>query len=79
MTGLKSVPLYARPQLSWSRESGGRVSAVVGVKNDPGVALEGVTLTLPLPTAVTSADLVATHGTVSFDQQSKVRVGGRGS
>ncbi|GJY73858.1 AP-3 complex subunit mu [Tanacetum coccineum] len=62
---LKNTPIYVKPQLS--SESGTcRVSVMVGIRNDPGKAIDSVVVQFQLPPCVSSANLTANHGTVNI-------------
>lgn len=62
---LKSTPIYVKPQLS---SDGGtcRISVMVGIRNDPGKAIDSITVEFQLPPCISSADLSSNHGTVNI-------------
>eukprot|EP00736_Rhodelphis_marinus_P005619 Rmarinus@m.25808 len=72
-----SPPIYLNPQISFNREHGrsGHLSIMVGrrhlvsLKDEKGKdrTLEGLTVTIPLPRAVTSVTLRPNVGTCEFD------------
>ncbi|CAN1219383.1 AP-3 complex subunit mu [Linum perenne] len=61
---LKSIPLYVKPQIT---SDGGscRISVMVGIRNDPGKAIDSISVQFQLPSCVLSADLTANHGVVN--------------
>ncbi|XP_057962625.1 AP-3 complex subunit mu isoform X2 [Malania oleifera] len=61
---LKSSPIYVKPQLI-SDAGTCRISILVGMRNDPGKAIDSVTLQFQLPRCVLSAELTSNHGTVN--------------
>jgi AP-3 complex subunit mu len=42
------------------------MSALVGVKNDPGKAIDSIMVQFQLPPGIMSADLTCNHGTVDI-------------
>ncbi|KAL8130554.1 hypothetical protein V2J09_019709 [Rumex salicifolius] len=62
---LKSIPIYVKPQLT--SESGTcRVSVLVGIRNDPGKAIENINVKFQLPPCIASSDLSTNHGTIDI-------------
>lgn len=62
---MKSIPIYVKPQLT-SDSGTCRLSVMVGMRNDPGKAVDSVTVHFQLPPCILSADLTSTHGTVNI-------------
>ncbi|GAQ80997.1 Clathrin-associated protein medium chain [Klebsormidium nitens] len=67
--GIRTSPLYVRPQFSY-KDGAGRVTVLLGEKM-PNKVVDSITLVLPLPQAVTSAELAANCGSVHYDAASK--------
>jgi len=65
------IPMYVKPQFSFS-DSTGRISVMVGPRVDLGKPLEGISMRVPLPRCVSSIDVSANHGSVSYDERAKV-------
>lgn len=63
---LPTLPLYVKPQISYS-EGSGRMNIMVGPKADLGKPPEEIVVHIPLPKSVLSADLQCNHGTVAMD------------
>ncbi|XP_078172127.1 clathrin adaptor complexes medium subunit family protein [Carex rostrata] len=63
--GLKKIPIYLKPQLT-SDSGNCRISALLGVKNDPGKTIDSIMVQFQLPPGITSADLTSNHGTVDI-------------
>ncbi|KAJ4813046.1 AP-3 complex subunit mu-1 [Rhynchospora pubera] len=62
---LKKIPIYVKPQLT-SDSGNCRISALVGVRNDPGKTIDSIIVEFQLPPCITSADLTSNHGTVDI-------------
>ncbi|KAJ7525504.1 hypothetical protein O6H91_17G054100 [Diphasiastrum complanatum] len=69
--GLKSTPVYVRPQLTFS-EGICHVNVMLGIRNDPGKPVDSIVVQLPWPSTITSVDLTANHGTVTQNHGTKV-------
>lgn len=67
--GIRTSPLYVRPQISY-RDGAGRLTVLIGEKM-PNKVVDSITLVLPLPQAVTSAEMAANCGSVHYDAASK--------
>jgi len=63
--------VYCKPQITFGTQ-GGRVNVMAGPKNTMGKTIEDVSITIPFPKSVASTNLTATHGTVQYDEISKV-------
>lgn len=63
--------MYVKPNFSFS-ESTGRMNVMVGPRVELGKPLEGVLVRVPLPVCVSSIDIQANHGVVSYDDKTKV-------
>ncbi|CAI0459574.1 unnamed protein product, partial [Linum tenue] len=61
---LKSIPLYVKPQIT-SDGGSSRISVMVGIRNDPGKAIDSISVQFQLPSCVSSTDLTANHGVVN--------------
>jgi len=61
-----SIPIYVKPQITYS-EGSGRVSIMVGPKGEVGENAENIVVNFPLPHYVVNADLTANHGTVQVN------------
>ncbi|KAK4427584.1 AP-3 complex subunit mu [Sesamum alatum] len=61
---LKNTPIYVKPQLT-SDLGTCRISVLVGIRNDPGKAIDSVTVQFRLPPCVVSSDLSSNHGAVN--------------
>ncbi|XP_021899040.1 AP-3 complex subunit mu isoform X2 [Carica papaya] len=62
---LKTIPLYVKPQLT-SDAGTCRINVLVGIRNDPGKAIDSITVQFQLPPCILSADLTSNHGTVNI-------------
>ncbi|KAL4578913.1 hypothetical protein LXL04_015045 [Taraxacum kok-saghyz] len=62
---LRNCPIYVKPQMS-SDSGTCRINVMVGIRNDPGKAIDSVVIQFQLPPCVTSANLTANHGTVNI-------------
>ncbi|XP_042416029.1 AP-3 complex subunit mu-like isoform X2 [Zingiber officinale] len=62
---LKNTPIYVKPQLT-SDAGNCRVNVLVGIRNDPGKAIDSITVQFQLPLCVASANLTPNHGTVNI-------------
>lgn len=62
---LKSTPIYVKPQIT-SDAGNCRINVLVGIRNDPGKAVDSITVQFQLPVCVASADLTSNHGTVDI-------------
>ncbi|KAJ3217171.1 AP-3 complex subunit mu-2 [Dinochytrium kinnereticum] len=71
LTSVQSLPMSVKPTLQLTK-SGGKLNITLTPRNTSGKPLELLTLTVPLPPYISSINLNATHGTVSFDQSTKV-------
>lgn len=72
MKGQLQLPLYVKPQISFSA-NGGRVNVMVGCKmTQLKTPIEDVVVTVPFTKSVSTASLSATHGSVTFDDITKV-------
>jgi AP-3 complex subunit mu len=70
--GQLQVPLYVKPQISFT-QMGGKISVMVGTKNNTGgKAVEDVVVTIPFPKIISSTSLSANHGQVQYDDINKV-------
>lgn len=65
MKRLKNIPLYVKPQLT-SDAGNCRLSVLVGIRNDPGKAIDSIEVEFQLPPCILSADLTSNHGTVTI-------------
>ncbi|KAL0384740.1 UNVERIFIED_CONTAM: AP-3 complex subunit mu [Sesamum radiatum] len=61
---LKNVPIYVKPQLT-SDLGTCRINVLVGIRNDPGKAIDSITVQFRLPPCVVSSDLSSNHGGVN--------------
>lgn len=67
-----NLPLYVKPQIHFSGQSG-RVNVMVGPKaNLAGRTIEDVIITIPLSKGIASTNLSVNHGTAHFDDATKV-------
>ncbi|XP_015072013.1 AP-3 complex subunit mu isoform X2 [Solanum pennellii] len=62
---LKSTPIYVKPQIT-SDSGTCRISLLVGIRNDPGKAIDDINVQFQLPPRVLSADLTSNYGTVNI-------------
>ncbi|XP_016454796.1 AP-3 complex subunit mu [Nicotiana tabacum] len=62
---LKSTPIYVKPQIT-SDSGTCRISLLVGIRNDPGKAIDDISVQFLLPPRVLSADLTSNYGTVNI-------------
>jgi len=69
--GQLQMPLYVKPQIIF-HENGGRVSVMVGPKNNNTKTIESVVITIPFPKSIQSTSLTANIGSVQYDEQTKV-------
>jgi len=69
--GQLQLPIYVKPQISFSG-SGGRVNVMVGLKNTQGKVVEDVTITVQFPKTISSTTLTTSYGTVNYDDITKV-------
>jgi len=71
------IPIYCRPQLSYSATEG-MVEIMVGTKPVPGVLdlkkldVDDICVVIPLPKGIRSTDLKSNHGSVMCDDLTKV-------
>lgn len=72
---LVAIPVYVKQSISFF-ESGscGRLDLTVGPKQTMGKSVEGVMITIHMPKAVLSANLIATQGNYTYDLSTKVLV-----
>ncbi|KAL0292229.1 UNVERIFIED_CONTAM: AP-3 complex subunit mu [Sesamum calycinum] len=61
---LKNTPIYVKPQLT-SDLGTCRINVLVGIRNDPGKAIDSITVQFRLPPCVVSSDLSSNHGAVN--------------
>lgn len=66
------MPLYCKPQITFSLTGGGRVNVMVGTKANRDKPVEDVVITIPFPKVVSTVNLTASHGRVAFDEVSKI-------
>ena len=67
-----NLPLYVKPQIHFSGQSG-RVNVMVGPKaNLAGRTIEDVIITIPFSKGIASTNLSVNHGTAHFDDATKV-------
>ncbi|KAI8851682.1 hypothetical protein BC829DRAFT_386597 [Chytridium lagenaria] len=71
LTSLQSLPLQLKPTLQLTK-TGGKLSISLSPRTTGGKPLEQITVTAPLPPYISSIKLDATHGTVGFDQNTRV-------
>jgi len=69
--GQLQLPLYVKPQITFSATSG-KVTVMVGPKNTQGKAVEEVVITIPFPKGTSSANLTANFGQVEYNDMTKV-------
>mmetsp|Transcript_21888 Transcript_21888/g.70715 ORF Transcript_21888/g.70715 Transcript_21888/m.70715 type:complete len:439 (-) Transcript_21888:73-1389(-) len=69
--GMAMLPMYIKPQLTVTQQSG-RLSVMVGPRVNLGKPLEDVVIIIPLPRHISTVDLTANHGTISFDETTKI-------
>jgi len=69
--GQLQLPLYVKPQITFSTTSG-KVTVMVGPKNTQGKAVEEVVITIPFPKGTSSANLTANFGQVEYNDMTKV-------
>eukprot|EP01090_Pellita_catalonica_P001687 TRINITY_DN11445_c0_g1_i1.p1 TRINITY_DN11445_c0_g1~~TRINITY_DN11445_c0_g1_i1.p1 ORF type:complete len:434 (-),score=48.20 TRINITY_DN11445_c0_g1_i1:31-1332(-) len=67
------VPMYVNPNISWG-PGGGRVSITAGTKGLVSNTVENVVITIPFSKKVSSTNLTADWGQVSYDEIGKVCV-----
>jgi len=65
------VPIYVNPTITWST-TGGRISIAVGPKGLVKNPIEEVELVIPFAKEISSTNLTATFGTVTYDEIAKV-------
>ena len=61
-----ALPIYVKPQISY-KDDAGRVSVMVGTKQDFPRKAEGIAVRIPLAKDAVQADVAANHGTVHTD------------
>jgi len=70
--GQLQIPLYVKPQITFS-QTGGKVHVMVGPKNTTsGKPIENVVVIIPFPKIISSTSLSANYGQVQYDDIAKV-------
>lgn len=69
--GQLQMPIYVKPQISF-HENSGRVNVMVGPKNNMNKQVEAVVVSIPFPKVVSSTNLSANVGSITYDEQAKV-------
>uniref|UniRef100_A0A8C6TUT8 Adaptor related protein complex 3 subunit mu 1 n=1 Tax=Neogobius melanostomus TaxID=47308 RepID=A0A8C6TUT8_9GOBI len=72
---LVAIPVYVKQNISFfDTASCGRLDITIGPKQTMGKMVEGLSVTIPMPKSVHSANLTATQGSYTFDLATKVLV-----
>lgn len=60
-----NTPIYVKPQMS-SDAGTCRINLLVGIRNDPGKTIDGISVQFQLPPCAASADFTSNYGTVTI-------------